>query len=936
MVKRLSLLLLALLALQFQGAMAQVATEATPFSSLYTVSAYIDEVNMGPIDVNVLLAEDAIEEAQGLPYRFGYGHDVNLGIDNAGSWETINKGDRIWRLKITCPSAYSINLIYDQYELADGAQLFVYNEDRSMIIGAFTSNNNKEHGQFSTGLVSGDVCIVEYNVPAGVDAGKLNISRIVHGYKDIIAGYGDSGSCNNNVHCPEGAPWANEIRAVAMIVTSGGTRLCSGSLVNNVRQDQTPYFLTANHCLGGESTWIFMFNYESPTCANQNGPTNQTVSGCVRKANYSTSDFGLLLLNENPPPSYSVFFAGWSNVNTASPNACTIHHPSGDIKKITFDYDPITSTEYLNNAVDPNASHWRIGSWNDGTTEPGSSGSPLYDNNRRTIGQLHGGYASCTSITSDWYGKFARSWTGGGTPASRLIDWLDPDNTGATVLDGLDPNNLGPQGVIAGRVTDAQTGQGLPGTVTVTNRVPPLSTSCNSQGYYTLAVPADTLWNLQAEYNLFYQAAYGSALVIQNDTVTVNFALNPSTREVIFSDDFSTNTGWTGTGGTAEWTIGAATGGAGNDSYGGPDPAADHSPTSDNKVMGNDLTPGTGGDYAASMTTTYWVTSATINCSGFTNVSLDYYRWLGVEGSTYDHAYLQAYNGTSWVALFENGSGTIDESSWSAQSYDVSAVADNNANFKIRFGLGATDGSWQYCGWNIDDIVVSGESSTPIPSVSINMIPNNPPISVPRGGSFTFTGVLTNNLGSPTTTDVWVMINVPGYGMYGPAMQANNVPLAAYQTLSYANISQYIPTFAPVGSYTYYAYCGNYPIPAIDTASFPFTVTALLDGNADSWALSGWFGGDGQQLPLTTSLVGNYPNPFNATTSISYDLASDTEVSLEIYNILGQKVISLVNGSQTAGHKNVIWDASEASSGIYLIKLNAGDKVFTKRMTLLK
>ena len=128
-----------------------------------------------------------------------------------------------------------------------------------------------------------------------------------------------------------------------MILTSGGSRLCTGSMVNNTAQDLTPYFLTANHCLGGNDSWIFMFNYESSGCQNQNGLTNMTVSGSTLLANSATSDFALLELNESIPEDYNVFFSGWDVTgNTPNIPVC-IHHPSGDIKKITFDEDNASS-----------------------------------------------------------------------------------------------------------------------------------------------------------------------------------------------------------------------------------------------------------------------------------------------------------------------------------------------------------------------------------------------------------------------------------------------------------------------------------------------------------------------------------------------------------------------------------------------------------------
>ncbi len=426
--------------------MAQLSIGGEPKSFDRALKGEPEAVNMGGVDVEALLAEDAIEEELGLPFRFGYPFDVNYSMQTHGDWETLPDGGKLWRLRIECPDAYSINLIYDYFWLPEGAEFFLYNEDRSMVLGAFTSQNNKEHGKFSTGLVQGDVCYLEYFEPANVSQpGVIEIGTIVHGYKNMFSykdaesalGFGSSGSCNNNVNCPEGAPWQDEKRSVAMILTSSGSRICSGALVNNTSQDLTPYFLTANHCLGGESTWIFMFNYESPDCTNIDGPLWMTVSGSSLKANSSFSDFALLELSEAPPDSYEVFFAGWSAIDTAASSAVGIHHPKGDIKKISFENDPLASTSYLQ-PPGTGDSHWRVEQWDDGTTEPGSSGSPLFDPNHRIVGQLHGGYASCTSLTPDWYGKFSKSWNNGSTPSTRLIDWLDPGNTGLLVLDGLD------------------------------------------------------------------------------------------------------------------------------------------------------------------------------------------------------------------------------------------------------------------------------------------------------------------------------------------------------------------------------------------------------------------------------------------------------------------------------------------------------------------
>lgn len=431
-----------LLAGSVQG---QVSEGGRPLSFVKSFKSAIQAVQMPPVDVEALLAQDAIEESKGIPFRFGYPLDVNYNLYNCGTWEELEYGGGIWRLEIRSPGAYSINLLYSRYRLPEGAGLHIYNEDRSMVIGSFTARNNKEHGKFASAPVRGDVCILEYFEPADVRGlGEITISRVVHAYKDIfdfnvtksVMDFGGSGSCNNNVNCPEGDPWQDEKQSVALILTSGGYRLCSGALVNNTRQDGTPYFLTANHCLGSAESWVFMFNYESPNCDNIDGPTWYTVSGSTPLAGHASSDFALLLLDEQPPDSYFVYYAGWSNEDVASQSSTGIHHPRGDIKKISFDHDSVTSADYLETS---GTTHWRVGQWEDGTTEPGSSGSPLFDQNHRIVGQLHGGYASCINITSDWYGKFAVSWDGGGTQYTRLKDWLDPESTGVAVLSGYDP-----------------------------------------------------------------------------------------------------------------------------------------------------------------------------------------------------------------------------------------------------------------------------------------------------------------------------------------------------------------------------------------------------------------------------------------------------------------------------------------------------------------
>jgi PKD repeat protein len=421
----------------------QVSEGGLPYSFQKSSRAVVPTLTLPPVDVPALLAEDRREEALGLPFRFGAPCEMGIGMDEAGAWDALPDGGRLWRLRLESPGAYSINLVYDEFWLPRGARFFLYNDDESSVLGAFTHRNNKPHGKFATGPTRGAACTLEYHEPPGVgQPGRIRIARAVHGYKNVFSrldkAFGDSGACNVNVNCPEGTPWADQIRSVAMILTAGGWRLCSGALVNNTRYDHTPFFLTANHCLGGEETWVIMFNYQSPGCSDIDGPTTDTVSGTTLRANNWDSDFALLELSEIPPMEYNVYYSGWSAVDTAPPSTVCIHHPSGDIKKITFDDDPPVSSTY---GGTPPGSHWKTVIYELGTTEPGSSGSPLFDDTHRIIGQLHGGTAACDGDVPnnqpDYYGKVALSWNNGVSASQRLRDWLDPDNTGATTLDGI-------------------------------------------------------------------------------------------------------------------------------------------------------------------------------------------------------------------------------------------------------------------------------------------------------------------------------------------------------------------------------------------------------------------------------------------------------------------------------------------------------------------
>lgn len=412
------------------------------FQNTQKISDNVPVEIMPAVDVKQMQAEDSINEVyKDVPWRFGKNIPVSFDLNNSGIWDVLPKGDRIWRLGIKCKGAFTINLTFDNYRLPVGAKLYVYNIDKTNILGAFTDFNNREDSTFATTLVKGEEIVIEYYEPSDpAFHGQLHLNRVTHGYRDsfgYIKSFGQSGSCNNNVKCPEAVTWQNQVRSACMLVTNGNG-FCSGALVNNTNQDGIPYILTANHCYSNPSTWVFWFNWESPTCPNpQNSPSYNSISGATLKARYSDSDFCLVLMSSVPPASDSVYYAGWNRLDSAASSGACVHHPSGDIKKISYSATPFHSDTWSGTPPD---SHWRV-DWTDGITEPGSSGSPMFDQYHHIVGQLHGGPSSCTSSQKwDFYGKFAMSWEHGTTPATRLKDWLDPTNIAGDTLGGYDPN----------------------------------------------------------------------------------------------------------------------------------------------------------------------------------------------------------------------------------------------------------------------------------------------------------------------------------------------------------------------------------------------------------------------------------------------------------------------------------------------------------------
>ncbi|MCT4587088.1 MAG: T9SS type A sorting domain-containing protein [Carboxylicivirga sp.] len=394
----------------------------------------------------------AYEEPNKLPLRFAEPIFTTLTPQNSGQWTKI--GDKnVWRLVIKSKGAKSINLIFDRFRLKHGDKLFAYNPDKTHVLGAFTNKNNNASQLFSIAPVLGDELILELQTTySPSDEHEILISAVNHDYLGVVnylkrsIDFNDSGSCNVNVKCGEYN--SEEInRSVCKIIVDG-SMLCSGTLLNNTFGNGRPYFLTAAHCFEetdvssgyiSAQNIIFYFNFESPECEPTTmGVVNQTISGADVLAIVKNIDFALLEMNKMPPVEYKPYWAGWKLDEEVPNKVYTVHHPQGDVKKVSVSKNAPISTTFDFHGKFLSDMHWRITEWDSGVTEGGSSGSGLFTQDHYLIGNLSGGEAYCGNPYNDYYTRLNKAWDSNAEDNKQLKVWLD--NAGSNVIkqDGVD------------------------------------------------------------------------------------------------------------------------------------------------------------------------------------------------------------------------------------------------------------------------------------------------------------------------------------------------------------------------------------------------------------------------------------------------------------------------------------------------------------------
>jgi hypothetical protein len=396
--------------------------------------------------------------------RFAHTFYTHLSPENSGMLFTTSDGTRVWKLGIRSNGAFSINVLFSTFVLPEGGKVFLYNSDRSVVLGPFTRENQTEAGSFSVAPVDGDELTVEYQEPADAAfPGKLCITEVNHDYRGLFLRMSHRYNtlnmpCLPDVSCDTSLNAAK--RSVCLLIINGNT-YCTGTFVNNTALDGKPYLLTAAHCLKGNpdlgSRIVAFLNYESPGCDPRvRGSEEFSLSGSVCRAMHSGIDYSLIEFMEKPPMDYRLYLAGWRRDSLSfdrAPFTC-IHHPNGDTKKYCIETDTLEKSSpppYFD--LEPN-NHWHVWAWEKGHTWGGSSGAPLFDRSMHLVGALSGGgsggdYGCGTDTVGDYFYRLDRSWQPPVSTNNQLMHWLDPitpdGQTSSTVtLDGMEAYVLRP------------------------------------------------------------------------------------------------------------------------------------------------------------------------------------------------------------------------------------------------------------------------------------------------------------------------------------------------------------------------------------------------------------------------------------------------------------------------------------------------------------
>jgi parallel beta-helix repeat protein len=324
----------------------------------------------------------------------------------------------------------------------------------------------------------------------------------------------------------------------------------------------------------------------------------------------------------------------------------------------------------------------------------------------------------------------------------------------------------------------------------------------------------------------------------------------------------------------------------------------------------------------------------------FSTTSLDFGE---VPTGMQDNLPLVIYNvGDTTLVIYSITSSDPDFTT-NYQAQDSLIAPDDSLVLEVSFGpTQAASYSETLTILNNDEAATVALQGVGVGPINISMTPSSPPIIVPvGGGTFNFNIAVQNLTTAPQTFDLWTVIHLPGVGEV-PVLTMNNLALPAGSSQN-RDRTQIVPAQAPAGTYEYFGYVGDYPWVVQDYDSFTFskagTDRGILGSPAD-WPCTGepFTSTDLAVAPLPEehALHQAFPNPFNPSTIIKFDLPEAALAKMSIYDLSGRLAATLVNGWREAGAHEVTFDASSLPSGIYFCRLEAGEFTASQKLILLK
>jgi V8-like Glu-specific endopeptidase len=423
----------------FALAAGQLTREFSRYQPTWNLAKTSRTVVMPNMDLEYLLAAAANDTTK--IAHIGEPFEVDIDVLNSGAMMRVAEG-AVFTTEIYMENAVSLAFFFSKFELPEGAAMFILSsDDADEMIGPLTHETRWESGTLQTRHLRGNRAQIQifHSEQLSVQELGIKLDTVTSGF----AAEKRAGACNINVVCMDpanrcntgcrvgsdtscniqctyrggnpannqfaGSDWVDQQNSVVGILTSRGSRYCSGAFIDNSGRRQ--YVWTAAHCRVSTSDLVQQgfWNSDCTSSSDTAGSTSRSVGSLSILAQDTRIDHALINVGATIPTSWNVYLSGYDTTQSLSTGVVGIHHPSGANMKISGS-DPVpTAASWSGSGT---RDHWRVAYWTEATTEPGSSGSPIYaSNTKRIIGQLHGGSARCPSYQGyDDYGAIWASY----------------------------------------------------------------------------------------------------------------------------------------------------------------------------------------------------------------------------------------------------------------------------------------------------------------------------------------------------------------------------------------------------------------------------------------------------------------------------------------------------------------------------------------------